>query len=144
MYLIDLYLNLAARLRLWLIIKYSIFSENYYHGTVSPEASNHFNDIFMNERNYNLIEDPQSDYEAIDTSLFGWWKAKLRKSQIRKVPDSVFIFLDFIFPLIIIRRSTKYCIISLNEWNFSVIEINSIVSSCSCKRKSEMASIGSN
>ena len=55
----------------------------------------------MNERNYNLIEDPQSDYEAIDTSLFGWWKAKLRKSQIRKVSDTVFIFLDFIFHLII-------------------------------------------
>ena len=39
----------------------------------------------MNDSHYNLIEDPQSDYEAIDTTLFGWWKAKLRKSQIRKV-----------------------------------------------------------
>ena len=86
-------------------MKYSIFAENYYHGTVSPEASNHFNEIFMDERNYNLLEDPQSDYEAIDTSLFGWWKAKLRKSQIRKVPSSVFIFLDFIFHLYLELRN---------------------------------------
>ena len=41
----------------------------------------------MNERNYNSIEEAQGDYEAIDTSLFGWWKAKLRKSQIRKVHE---------------------------------------------------------
>ena len=60
-------------------------TENYYHGTTNPETTNHFNDILMNDTHYNLIEDPQSDYEAIDTSLFGWWKAKLRKSQIRKV-----------------------------------------------------------
>ena len=62
-----------------------MLAENYYHGTMTPGATNHFNEIMMNERNYNLIEEPQSDYEAIDTSLFGWWKAKLRKSQIRKV-----------------------------------------------------------
>ena len=57
---------------------------------MTPEATNHFNEILMNERNYNLIEEPQSDYEAIDTSLFGWWKAKLRKSQIRKVMNTLF------------------------------------------------------
>ena len=64
--------------------------ENIYQGSMTPEAANRFNEMLMNERNYshrrNSIEDPpQSDYEAIDTSLFGWWKAKLRKSQIRKV-----------------------------------------------------------
>ena len=59
--------------------------ENIYHGSLTPEAANHFNEILMNERNYNSIEEAQGDYEAIDTSLFGWWKAKLRKSQIRKV-----------------------------------------------------------
>ena len=47
----------------------------------------------MNDTHYNLIEDPQSDYEAIDTSLFGWWKAKLRKSQIRKV----YAFYNYVF-----------------------------------------------
>ena len=67
----------------------------------------------MNERNYNLIEDPQSDYEAIDTSLFGWWKAKLRKSQIRKVPSYVFIFLHFILP-----RTSNYYTMSLNKCDF--------------------------
>ena len=65
-------------------------SDNVYQGSMTPEAANRFNEMLMNERNYNQrrcsIEDPpQSDYEAIDTSLFGWWKAKLRKSQIRKV-----------------------------------------------------------
>ena len=54
---------------------------------MTPEAANHFNEILMNERNYNSIEEAQGDYEAIDTSLFGWWKAKLRKSQIRKVHE---------------------------------------------------------
>ena len=73
--------------------------ENYYHGTTAPEVTNHFNEILMNERNYNLIEDPQSDYEAIDTSLFGWWKAKLRKSQIRKVLGFIFIFLNCFYLL---------------------------------------------
>ena len=46
----------------------------------------------MNERNYNSIEEAQGDYEAIDTSLFGWWKAKLRKSQIRKVHEIMYFF----------------------------------------------------
>ena len=57
---------------------------------MTPEAANHFNEILMNERNLiqrkcSIEDPPQSDYEAIDTTLFGWWKAKLRKSQIRKV-----------------------------------------------------------
>ena len=46
----------------------------------------------MNERNYNSIEEAQGDYEAIDTRLFGWWKAKLRKSQIRKVHEIMYFF----------------------------------------------------
>ena len=62
---------------------------------MTPEAANRFNEMLMNERTHNQrrysIEDPpQSDYEAIDTSLFGWWKAKLRKSQIRKVSNSFY------------------------------------------------------
>ena len=66
--------------------------ENIYHGSLTPEAANHFNEILMNERNYNSIEEAQGDYEAIDTSLFGWWKAKLRKSQIRKVHEIMCFF----------------------------------------------------
>ena len=59
--------------------------ENIYQGPRTLNAAANFHDILMNEQHYNLIEEPQSDYEAIDTTLFGWWKAKLRKSQIRKV-----------------------------------------------------------
>ncbi len=29
-------------------------------------------------------EPPYSDYEAVDTNLVGWWKNKIRKSQMRK------------------------------------------------------------
>ena len=73
-----------------------IILENIYQGpwpecqcqkiySKSADAENPFNDGLRSERQYNIIEEPQSDYEAIDTTLFGWWKAKLRKSQIRKV-----------------------------------------------------------
>ncbi len=31
-----------------------------------------------------LEQEPCSDYEAVDTNLFGWWKNKIRKSQIRR------------------------------------------------------------
>lgn len=35
-----------------------------------------------------LIE-PSSDYEAVDTNLIGWWKNKIRKSQMRRSARSV-------------------------------------------------------
>ena len=31
-----------------------------------------------------LANEPSSDYEAVDTNLIGWWKNKIRKSQIRR------------------------------------------------------------
>ena len=33
--------------------------------------------------------EPNSDYEAVDTNFIGWWKNKVRKSQIRKSLRSV-------------------------------------------------------
>ena len=60
----------------------------------------------MNERNFCYGDEPQSDYEAIDTSLFGWWKAKYRKSHIRKVPICLYSLYNCV--LILFWLSTNY------------------------------------
>ena len=52
---------------------------------------------FGGSKSAGLDAEPSSDYEAVDTNLIGWWKSKIRKSQMRRSARSI--------------SSTKYVIV---------------------------------
>ena len=81
-------------------LPYTIESMHYRKDEPRGNAENKDdNDIYLSKSqiNYPLFNvklsgskaggldmEPNSDYEAVDTNLIGWWKNKIRKSQIRR------------------------------------------------------------
>ena len=81
-------------------LPYTIESMHYRKDEPRGSAENKDdNDIYLSKSqiNYPLFNvklsgskaagldmEPNSDYEAVDTNLIGWWKNKIRKSQIRR------------------------------------------------------------
>lgn len=90
-------------------LPYTVETAHYRKEEPKGSAENEQEDIYgktKSENNYPIFKigtskvsegsksegldiEPSSDYEAVDSNLFGWWKNKIRKSQIRRSMRSI-------------------------------------------------------